>query len=151
MTEYDAQQGDVLLYQTVDDGDIIVTDGITRMTGGLETAAYLALFGGNDDDNGVGDNLREWWGNISENDPAKKYRSQTQYLLRSIPAISANLLKIEEAAKADLAFFVTSGAATAVDAAAVIAGLNRVQITCTITAEGRETSFAFAENWRALI
>ena len=38
------QDGDVLLFQTKDDGDISITDGIVQMTQGLETAVYLSLF-----------------------------------------------------------------------------------------------------------
>ena len=46
------QQGDVLLFQTVDDGEINIENGVVEMSGGLETAAYLSLYGGNEDDDG---------------------------------------------------------------------------------------------------
>ena len=62
------QQGDVSLFQTNDDGNIEVEGGIVTMGGGLETSAYLSLFGGNEDDDNRTDNPANWWGNIDETD-----------------------------------------------------------------------------------
>ena len=101
------QQGDVKLFQTDNEGDITVRDGVVEMGGGLETAAYLSLFGGNEDDDGLADNPKTWWGNLDEIDPAKQYRSETQNLLRGIPATSGNLRRIEDAASRDLAWFIS--------------------------------------------
>jgi phage gp46-like protein len=145
------QQGDVLLFQTENDGEIDICNGVATMTGGLETAAYLALFGGNEDDNGLGENPRQFWGNLSESDPEKKYRSQTQYLLRSIPAISSNLRRIEESAKNDLAFFVKIGTATEVKVAATIPGLNKINLACSVIGDFGTLDFSFSENWTANI
>ena len=97
------QQGDVKLFQTNDDGEITVTNGIVEMSGGLETTAYLALFGGNEDDSG--DTSKQFWGNFAENEPSKKYTSEFQHLLTKLPAVSANLLILEKAALRDLNFF----------------------------------------------
>ena len=143
-----AQQGDVLLYQTNDDGDINVDGGIVAMSGGLETAAYLSLFGGNEQDDGRKDNPLQWWGNLGE-EPERQYRSETQYLLRSVPAIPANLRRIEEAAVRDLGWFVSSGAATSVSAAANMPGLNKVRLVVTIEANGQPAVIEFIENWKA--
>jgi len=76
---------DVYLFQTNDDGEICIENGIVSLTGGLDTAAYLSLFGGNEQDDGSQNTSLNYWGNILENDKAFQYRSQTQYLLRSIP------------------------------------------------------------------
>lgn len=140
------QQGDVVLYQTPDDGDISVSDGVVRMDGGLQTAVYLSLFGGNITDPGDGNTAQQWWGNIGETDV---YRSETQYLLRSIPPIPANLLRVEDAAARDLAWMVTAGAATAVSVSASMPGLNRVSIVVDITADGTSEQLIFLENWEA--
>ena len=138
-----SQQGDVLLQQTNDDGDITVTGGIVEMTGSFETAAYLSLFGGNEDDGAT------WWGNALEVDPAFKYVSKTQTLLQALPAVSANLRRIEDAARIDLQWFLTKGIASSLDVAASIPALNRIQITIDIQADGEESSFTFTENWKA--
>lgn len=93
------QEGDVKLFQTNDDGDINVTDGLIEMSGGIETSAYLCLFGGNEQDDGRPDNNLQWWGNVGEK---TKYQSETQFLLKSIPATTGNLKRIKEAAIRDL-------------------------------------------------
>lgn len=143
------QQGDVLLCQTNDDGEINVEGGIVEMSGGLETAAYLSLFGGNEDDDGRADNPASWWANLDEVDPVRQYRSETQNLLQSLPATTANLLRIEDAAARDLAWFVQSNVASSVSVAVSIPGVNRIKLTIDIEAQGEESSFEFLENWKA--
>ncbi len=143
------QQGDVLLFQTDDDGEINVENGIVEMSGGLETAAYLSLFGGNEDDDGRDSNPNTWWGNLDEVDPVRQYRSETQNLLQSIPAIPGNLRRIEDAATRDLAWFIEKKVASTVSVEASIPGVNRVKITVKIEANGVESSFDFVENWKA--
>jgi len=144
------QTGDVLLFQTHDDGDITVEDGLIIMTSGFETAAYLALFGGNEDDDGSQDTDKNWWGNLDEADKTKQYRSETQNLLRSIPATVNNLKRIGKAAERDLAFFVTTGVASSVTVVVGMPGLNKISISCIITAKGKESDFKFIENWKAV-
>lgn len=139
------QQGDVSLFQTNDDGDIEVVGGVVTMDGGLATAAYLSLFGGNQDDDGVTDE-GEWWGNVGEVEPARKYRSETQFLLKSIPAVSGNLLLIEAAATRDLAWFISENVAVSVEVFAALVGINRVEITVNINGDN---TVKFTENWGA--
>lgn len=140
--------GDVLLYQTPDDGEINIADGVVELSGGLESAAYLSLFGGNEDDDGSKDNPASWWGNLTETQPVRQQVSRTQYLLRSIPALPVNLLKIEAAAKSDLAWFVSEGVASSVDVVASIPTVNRVDLVVTINADERESTIKFSENWK---
>ena len=143
------QQGDVLLEQVDDDGEITVTSGVVEMTGDFRTAAYLSLFGGNEDDDGRVENNKKWWGNLDEEDPDFKYTSKTQNLLQALPATSGNLRRVEDAANLDLAWFISKGIASSVTVAASIPGINRVQITIDINAEGEENTFTFVENWKA--
>jgi phage gp46-like protein len=143
------QQGDVLLQQTNDNGDITVVNGVTTMTGSFETTAYLCLFGGNEDDAGGADKSETWWGNLDEIDPDLRYVSETQYLLKSLPAISSNLLKLQAAAERDLAVFTSKSIASSVTVAVSIPALNRVAIAVDIEAVGEKSSFKFTENWEA--
>lgn len=136
---------DVKLYQTTDDGDISVSGGIVELSGGLETAAYLSLFGGNEDDDGRPDNPRTWWGNLDEIDPARRYRSETQHLLKSIPATSGNLRRIEDAAKKDLAWLLSSKAAVSLSVAASIPGKNKIKI---VVNTGGDETLEYIENWK---
>ncbi len=145
----DIQQGDAHLFQTDNDGDISVTDGIVEMVGGLQNLAYLCLFGGNEDDDGSQDSQRGYWGNLLETDIDFKLISKTQFLLRSIPAISANLLRIEDAANSDLAVFLNKNIASSVEVAVSIPALNRIKIVVNIEAQGVESQFEFTENWKA--
>tara|TARA_R110000772_G_scaffold268728_1_gene398249 strand:+ start:17293 stop:17739 length:447 start_codon:yes stop_codon:yes gene_type:complete len=145
------QQGDVKLFQTDNEGEINVRGGLVQMGGGLETAAYLSLFGGNEDDDGLAENNKTWWGNLDEIDQARQYRSETQNLLRAIPATSGNLRRIEDAAARDLAWFVSERVASSVSVSASIPGVNRIKLTVDIEADGDESRFEFVENWKASV
>ena len=138
------QQGDVTLFQTNDDGDITVTNGIVEMSGGLETAAYLSLFGGNEDDAGLTDIVNTWWANLDEIDPTFQFRSETQHLLEALAATTGNLRRIEDAAIKDLAWFIEKGVASEVTVTASMPGLNRVALTINID----QNELEFIENWR---
>lgn len=143
------QQGDVLLFQTVDDGDINVSDGIVEMSGGLETTAYLSLFGGNEDDDGRDGNSATWWANLNETGDSRKYRSETQNLLQAITAVPANLRRIEDAARRDLSWLLSDNVASKITIAASMPGLNKVRLIIDIEALGEESQFEFVENWKA--
>ena len=143
-----AQQGDVILCQTLDDGEISVAAGSVAMSGGLETAAYLSLFGGNEDDDGSDGNPANWWGNIDETQAEREYHSETQNLLQGLPATANNLRKVEDAARRDLAWMVSVGAATEIEVAATIPAINRVKLTIDI--DGDQT-LEFVENWQAAL
>jgi hypothetical protein len=119
---------DVYLYQTDDGGTINVTNGTTQMTDGPESAVYLALFGGNDSDPGEADTTLEWWGNKIETDTEKHYRSRTQYLLRSLPAIPANLPRVKSAVTQDLADLVSTEVLVDPAISVTIPRLNTVRI-----------------------
>jgi phage gp46-like protein len=124
---------DVLLRQSNDGGEITLENGLVLMSEGLETAAYLSLFGGNQDDAGDTASARlQWWGNLDEVEPARTYRSETQYLLKSLAAVPRNLRRVEQAASRDLAWMLTAGVATRIDVASTIPALNRIALEITI-------------------
>lgn len=143
------QQGDALLYQVNDDGEINISNGIVEFSGGLETAVFVSMFGGNEQDSGGDDSVLSWWANANEAQPERQYRSETQYLLRSTPAIPANLRRVEDAVLRDLSWLVEAGAASKVSAVASMPGLNRVKIAATIEAVGGPSEFEYIENWQA--
>jgi phage gp46-like protein len=136
---------DVLLRQTNDGGEITVENGLTLMADGLETAAYLSLYGGNLED--AGDNASkpvQWWGNLDETEPESVYRSETQHLMRALAAVPANLRRFEQAALRDLAWFVDTGVALSVDVSARIPALNRVKLDVTIVTLKGELHLSFS-------
>ena len=146
---YDTE-GDVLLFQTVDDGEILVEEGVTKLSSGLETAVYLSLFGGNEEDDGSENSTQQWWGNADELD-ANSYRSLTQYSLITIPPSTGNLIRIQDAVEQDLQWLLDEGVASSVNVLVTIPGLNKVQIEAEIMAEGNPSSFKFFENWKAAV
>ncbi len=138
----DQQQGDVRLFQTDNDGDISITDGLVQMGGGLETSAYLSLFGG--DEEGA-----NWWANISEPDPVKEYNSETQKILNTVVPTSGNLLRVEDAANKDLKWMLAEKVASSITVAVSIPAIGRVKLVIDIEAIGSESRFEFTENWKA--
>lgn len=141
---------DVRLLHAADGGEIESVNGVITMDAGLETAVYLSLFGGNEQDGGLqGDDSKQWWGNLTETDPSRKYRSETQKLLRSIPAIPVNMRRIEDAIGRDLAWMVDSGLASLVSALVTIPGLNRINIAINIEIGDQAYEIVFAEKWGA--
>ena len=145
---YSNQTGDVLLYQTTDNGEMNVELGVTEMTGGFQTAIYLSLYGGNDDDSGTeADDSKQYWQNLIETIPARKLRSETQFILQSLPATSGNLKMVEAAALKDLDWL--SDSASNIEARATIPRLNWVDIFITFEADGKREQFKYSANWEA--
>lgn len=140
------QQGDVLLYEDLDGGEINVEDGLVEMSGGLETAVYLSLFGGNQGDDGTAGNRLNYWGNLGETQPERMYRSETQAALDTSAPIPANLIKIQDAAKRDLAWLVDTGAATSVTVVVSMPGPKKVKLSIAIDGD---SSVEYVENWGA--
>lgn len=117
---------DVYLFDTPDGGDITPD---LEIRDGLETAAYLSLFGGNVKDDGREKNPFNWWGNLSENEESKIYRGTAAYLLRTIPPTPKNLRRIEDAARNDLAWFVTEEVTKDLVVTATMPKLNHVKLS----------------------
>jgi|SRR6185369_1733171 len=140
---------DVRLFQTADGGEINASNGQIELSEGLDTASYLSLFGGNDDDSGLtADNASQWWANFDEPDPDKTYRSQLQFLLRTLPLIPANLQRFEEAAVADLAWMKTS-VADSIAARATMPGIDTVKIDIVTVLDGKTTKFSVNQPGKA--
>lgn len=135
---------DVVLRHTNDGGDLTIQSGLLLMSEGLETAAYLSLFGGNEDDPAGTDTAQQWWGNLLDVELERHYRSETQFLVRSLPAIPFNLRRIEQAAARDLQWMLDTGVAQSLTVEATIPALNRVGlglVIITATEQRIELSF----------
>jgi phage gp46-like protein len=139
---------DVLIRQTDDGGEISFVNGEPVTSDGLDQAVYLSLFGGNQDDSGSdGDKPNQWWGNWDEPDPTRHCRSSTQNLVESIPAVPANLKRVEDAASGDLAWFTETGLATGVRVRATMPGINRIALEVFVEIDGRVNEFRFTQPW----
>ncbi len=140
-------EGDVRLVHTPDGGEIDIVNGRVRMDLTPATAAYLSLFGGNERDGRTDATEHlQWWGNLLEEEPARHLRSETQHLLRSLPAITANLRRVEDAAGRDLGWMSDELGAD-VSVRASIPALNRIQLDIEIEIDGTTHRLRFTEDW----
>lgn len=132
---------DVLHFQTPDGGEIVCENGQIALTDGPEVAAWLSLFGGNEDDSGQeADNAKQWWGNLSETDASNRYRSELQYLLYALPLTPANLPRFEEAAASDLSWM-TESIATDIAVVATMPAPKRIDLQIELVIDGKTTPF----------
>ncbi|MFW6031041.1 MAG: hypothetical protein ACOC9T_00500 [Myxococcota bacterium] len=138
---------DVRLQHTADGGEIEIARGRVKRDGTPATAAYVSLFGGNERDGSTtATEALQWWGNRIEQDQTRHLRSETQHLLRALPATSGNLPRIEAAAARDLAWM-TQVLGAEVSVRATIPGLNRVALHIEILIDGEEHDLLFEERW----
>lgn len=138
---------DVRLFQTDDGGEVEIINGRVTLDDTPETAAYLSLFGGNELDGGTAaTEHKQWWGNLLEEDRARRLRSETQYLIRSLPAVTTNLRRLEDAAQRDLAWMIDALDAD-ISVTATIPGLNRVRLKLAIQVGDDTYAPAFETQW----
>lgn len=141
---------DVRLFQAEngDGGEVTWVNGEPVTSEGLETAAYLSLFGGNERDSGLTDgDAVQWWANFEEPVAARRQRSQLQSLLRGMPAVPANLKRAEDAASSDLAWMVQELKAK-VDVEASMPGVDKLDLSVAITiGDTRYRPFKFSAPW----
>lgn len=138
---------DVRLYQTDDGGEITIAGGRFTLDHSPDTAAYLSLFGGNEEDAGTtSTEPLQWWGNLLEQDRARHLRSETQHLLRSLPVATANLRRLEDAAGRDLAWMTTALGA-GIKVSARMPAVRTVQLDIAITIDATTTELRFVEPW----
>jgi phage gp46-like protein len=144
--------GDVLLLSTIDGGDLSIMDGLVELTGGFETAVYLSLFGGNQDDNGTDATKQtQFWGNLTEEDtPDQKMTSRTQNLLVGLPATPRNLNLVDQAIQLDLDWLKTNNIADEININLTIPSKNRININIEIKKnQNLLASLEFEKNWLA--
>jgi phage gp46-like protein len=146
------------LYHTDDGGEVDLTPDGTYveliLDTGLETAAYLSMFGGNERDPGtVHDDAdpdhghqNQWWGNLNESTTVAM-RSETANLLRSLPATTSNLVKVEQAAERDLDWFLVEKVAREIEVTATMTSVNSLSVQVRIEVDKQEYVFAFASIW----
>lgn len=139
---------DVMLFQGPDGGDVEVTNGVLTLDETPFTAVYLSLFGGNVEDDGTtGKTPKQWWANVAETVPERRYRGQTQALLIGLPAITANAKRIEEAISADLAWMV-GGLAKSVASTVTIPARNTARMVITVIGQdGVKQVYDFTKPW----
>ena len=99
---------DIGIYENGSGGDLNLKNEDIEAISGLTNQAYLALFGGNKEQNTT-ENLdeleqrKDWWGNFYLK-AESQFNSNFQRALRTIALNSGGLIKLEDAAKEDLKY-----------------------------------------------
>lgn len=132
------QDGDVLLFQTLNDGNINIQNGLVQMTEGLETAVYMSLFSPDD-----------WFGNEAVDTQEEKLSSQTEQVINNKPQSSKNYQLLVQAVEADLKWLVSNGNANSIDVSVTSGGLNRVMISITIEQDSSSNNITLPVEWGA--
>ena len=126
-------EGDALLYDTTDGGELAIENGLFIPDKQFSTSVYLSLFGGNKDDPGKIKNDKEWWGNfldgMSENE---KLRSRFQHIITGLPMTVKNIKEAEMAAVLDLNWFINEKIADEISVYGQAAGKNKFNLTVEI-------------------
>ena len=152
----------VRLFHTVNGGEIeyaqadltsVLYDDI-KLDTGLETAVYLSWFGGNERDPGLRhddanpdhSHAVQWWGNIGE-PPERQMTSETGHFIRSLPATSNNLLRIEDAATRDLQWMLDTDYSTGVTVDVALVAKNRIDLSARVIIDRQEFAVAFQASW----
>jgi phage gp46-like protein len=142
MTDF---EGDLLLLDSSDGGDIAVENGLFAADGRFATAVYLSLFGGNKDDPGKVASKNEWWGNktggITENE---KLRSRFQHIIAGLPMSVKNIKEAEKAAVMDLEWLIKEGIADAINVYGRSLGKNTFTVSVEIL---KDKSNVFANQY----
>lgn len=125
-------QGDVLLFQTTDGGEITVENNQIKLTEGLETAVYLSLFSPED-----------WFLNDIAETNEEKLSSETEQVIRNKPNVSKNYGLLEQAINNDLKWLTTGKYADAISVSVSSNQVNRVNINLTVDS----TVISFNVGW----
>tara|TARA_R110000803_G_scaffold38124_1_gene82286 strand:+ start:312 stop:836 length:525 start_codon:yes stop_codon:yes gene_type:complete len=124
------------------------------MNSGWENMPYLAMFGGNVEqdtaERNAGEQVFDFWANtmISAEDPDKQFNSQTERRLMNVPLNSAGRISIEQAIKADLKFM---QAFAAVSVETAITGPDRLEITIKVIKPNQLSEQIYIYLWDGLL
>lgn len=143
-------EGDVLLIETPDGGDIVFESGLVKPCKDFSTAVYLSLFGGNKEDAGTVKNRYTWWANtLKETQENEKMASRFQAVITGLPLSVKNIRKAEAAALLDLGWLKSDGAADEIIAAGKTKGKNTFMLSVEVKSKGQQLyQEEFALLWR---
>jgi phage gp46-like protein len=144
-------EGDLLLEDTPDDGDIRIENDLFVSDRSFNTSVYLSLFGGNKDDNGKVKNKKTWWGNtLAGTAENEKLVSRFQAIIFGLPMTTKNIQDAETAASLDLEWLIKAEAADKIIATGRATGRNRFALTVQIRSGGKSIyENTFSLFWRS--
>lgn len=138
---------DAIFKPTAHGGELVLLNGQVKQDTGLEGAVYLSLFGGNDQDSGeIPNDRKQWWGNLTEDDAERRYRSRTQFLMNAEPLTTGSLQRIRDAVIADLAWM-TSSLASSVEISLSIPRVNWLGVSIQAVIKDTAITAYFEQEW----
>ncbi len=142
---------DILLYMSLDGGELAVEADDIALVDVLYNQVLLALFGGNVEAVTVGNEpagaIREdWWGNnlLFPNDPGSQFNSLTEKALLDNVLNSTGRINITRAVEADLAYLKTIAN---ISTNVVILSTNQVRIEVTLQQPNNQQNKLFVFIW----
>jgi phage gp46-like protein len=138
MNDLQIFEGDLLLTETEDGGDVLIDNGLFVCDRSFNTAVYLSLFGGNKEDNGKVKNNKTWWGNtLSGVSEHERLVSRFQNIISGLPMTTKNIQAAEAAASLDLKWIVDEGIAEKITITGRATARNRFSLNVDIQAGGK--------------
>ena len=130
-------EGDLLLYDSPDGGEIDVLDGLFMCDRAFDSAVYLSLFGGNRNDAGKVKSPKEWWGNmLGGTADAEKMTSRFQAVITGLAMTTKNIALCENEAVRDLAWLKAESAVDEIIADGRGGAKNKFHLTIELKAAG---------------
>lgn len=147
----DYQNGDVKLIMTKEGFDIDIKNNFIEMTSGFESAVFLSLFGGNEeDDYSEATNKNQFWANNLQDNESGKYRSRTLKFINGSNANAQNLKLLEQNILLDLNWFIEENIADTVEADCSIPAFNELKIDIRLLRDSKLLSSSnYKLNWKA--
>jgi phage gp46-like protein len=150
MSAFQDFEGDLLLIDSSDGGDIQIEDGLFVPDCAFGTAVYLSLFGGNAEDAGKVKNSKEWWGNTIDSVSVEKITSRFQAIIAGLPMTTKHIQEAEIAAGLDLAWIKDEGVADEITIDGRAGQSNRFYLQVDIKASGKSIyDNTFSVFWKA--
>ena len=142
---------DILLYMSLDGGELAVEADDIALVDTLYNQVLLALFGGNVEAVTLGNEpagtIREdWWGNnlLFPNDPGSQFNSLTEKALLDNVSNSTGRINITRAVEADLQYLKTIAN---ISTNVVILSTNQVRIEVTLNQPDNQQNKLFVFIW----
>jgi phage gp46-like protein len=151
MSDLQNFEGDLLLEDTQDGGDIIIENELFVNDRTFKTAVYLSIFGGNKDDNGKVKNNKTWWGNtLGGTTENEKLVSRFQAVIFGLPMTIKNIESAENAASLDLKWIIDEGIADKIKVSGHAVSRNRFTLSVEIRVAGKSIyENIFSLFWKA--
>lgn len=144
----DFQNGDVKLIITKEGFDIDLKNNFIEMTSGFESAIFLSIFGGNEeDDYSEATKEKQFWGNrLNDN----QYRSRTLKFINGSYANAQNLQLLEQNILLDLNWFIEENIADTLEVDCSIPNFNELKIDIRLLRDSKLLANSnYKLNWKA--